>query len=150
MGNGPDLSRFIQAQKQDYDTALREIRNGKKESHWMWYIFPQIRGLGTSRMSEYYAVQSRGEAAAFLEDPYLGRNLEEITRALLELDGNDAYAVFGYPDHMKLRSCMTLFACVSEEGSVFHRVLEKYFGGKPDTATLRLLGTDGIGGADPG
>ena len=102
MGNGPDLSRFIQAQKQDYDTALREIRNGRKESHWMWYIFPQIRGLGTSRMSEYYAVQSRGEAAAFLEDPYLGRNLEEITRALLELDGNDAYAVFGYPDHMKL------------------------------------------------
>lgn len=134
-----DLSRFIQAHKESYNTALREIRNGRKDTHWMWYIFPQIHGLGRSSLSEYYAIQSLDEARAFLQDPYLGGNLTEISHALLALDEDNPTAVFGWPDDVKLRSCMTLFASISEDGSVFHQVLDKYYGGRMDTRTLDIL-----------
>ncbi len=136
-----DLSRFTEAHKHDYERALREIRNGRKETHWMWYIFPQIHGLGDSSMSLFYAIRNLDEAAAFLADPYLGMNLREISEALLTLETNRPQDVFYWPDDMKLRSCMTLFSLVDkEENSVFSRVLDKYFGGKQDSKTLEILG----------
>lgn len=135
-----DLKRFADAQKGDYEIAREEIRKGKKRSHWMWYIFPQIRGLGRSSMAYRYGIESLDEARAYLADPVLGGNLREISGILLELETNDAYRVFGSPDDMKLRSSMTLFALVSEEGSVFHGVLDKFFGGRMDSRTLQMLG----------
>ena len=140
MENLYDLSRFVEAQRQSYDTALEEVRKGHKSSHWMWYIFPQMKGLGHSYTSQYYAIESLDEAAAFLKDPYLGNNLLEICGVLLELETDNPTAVFGRPDDMKLRSCMTLFSAVSENDSVFRKVLDKYFAGKPDMRTLRILG----------
>jgi uncharacterized protein (DUF1810 family) len=134
-----DLSRFVQAQETDYETALSEVRAGRKRSHWMWYIFPQIAGLGASEMSRRYAVQSRAEAAAYLKHPALGPRLVEICDAVLGVEGRSAHDIFGSPDDMKLRSCATLFAAVSPPGSVFERVLQKYFRGEPDGQTLRLL-----------
>ena len=134
-----DLSRFTDAQQRAYPTALREIRSGRKRSHWMWYIFPQLRGLGRSATAEYYAIQSPDEAAAFLRDPYLGGNLREISGALLALEGDNPTAVFGWPDDLKLRSCMTLFAAVSPEDTVFQQVLDKYYGGRPDELTMLRL-----------
>ena len=139
MAHTYDLSRFVQAQKRDYPTALREVRNGRKVSHWMWYIFPQLRGLGMSSTAQYYGIQDLDEARAFLDDPCLGSNLTEISRVLLDLDTDDAMAIFGWPDVLKLRSSMTLFALVSEEGSVFRQVLDKYYRGEPDPKTLELL-----------
>ena len=135
-----DLKRFADAQKGDYEIAREEIRKGKKRSHWMWYIFPQIRGLGRSSMAYRYGIESLDEARAYLADPVLGGNLREISGILLGLETNDAYRVFGSPDDMKLRSSMTLFALVSEEGSVFHGVLDKFFGGRMDSRTLQMLG----------
>ena len=134
-----DLSRFTEAQRRDYPTALREIRGGRKQSHWMWYIFPQVRGLGRSTTAQHYAISSREEAIAFLSDPYLGGNLREISAALLALDENNPVRIFGYTDAMKLRSCMTLFASVSEDGSVFRRVLDRYCRGEQDDKTLEIL-----------
>ena len=135
-----DLSRFVQAQKQSYPAALAEIRAGRKRSHWMWYIFPQLRGLGMSSTSLYYGVRGLEEARAILKDPCLGHNIREISAALLDLDTDNASDVFGWPDDLKLRSSMTLFALVSEENSVFHRVLEKYFDGRMDPLTLERVG----------
>ena len=135
-----DLQRFTDAQKRSYVTAREEIRRGRKRSHWMWYIFPQMRGLGFSSNAHYYGIVGLEEARAYLADPYLGGNLREISGLLLELDTNDPYRVFGTPDDMKLHSSMTLFALVSEEGSVFHRVLDKFYGGTMDRGTLRILG----------
>ena len=140
MNNAIDLSRFVNAHKQLYQTALEEIKNGYKYSHWMWYIFPQIHGLGRSSTSQYYAIQSLDEARAFLEDPYLGKNLLEISQALLNLDTNNATEVFGRPDDMKLRSSMTLFSLVADADPVFQKVLDKYFDGRKDGRTLRVLG----------
>ena len=140
MNTAPDLSRFVDAHKNAFQTALMEIRNGRKQSHWMWYIFPQIRGLGYSSMSQYYAIQDPDEAAAFLRDPYLGKNLLEICSALLELETNDAFEVFGAPDNRKLQSSMTLFSLVPDADPVFRSVLDKFFGGKRDHKTLELLG----------
>lgn len=139
MNAAADLSRFTAAHRRSYQTALSEIRNGRKINHWMWFIFPQIQGLGSSPNARYYAIRDLDEAAAFLRDPYLGGNLVEISRALLELGERDPRAVFDPPDDMKLRSCMTLFSLLSEEDSVFHRVLDQYFEGKPDRRTLRIL-----------
>ena len=139
MNAAIDLSRFTAAHRRSYQTALSEIRNGRKRSHWMWYIFPQIQGLGRSSTAQYYAIRDLDEAAAFLSDPYLGGNLLEISRALLELEERDPRVVFGTPDDLKLRSCMTLFSLLSEEASVFHRVLDRYFQGEPDRWTLRIL-----------
>lgn len=134
-----DLQKFIIAHQRDYATALYEIRNGRKRSHWMWYIFPQIRGLGRSSTSQYYAIDSLEEASAFLSDTYLGGNLREICEVLLELESNNPTEIFGKPDDMKLRSSMTLFACAAGRDSVFEKVLNKYFGGRCDIRTKKIL-----------
>lgn len=133
------LDRFITAQQRDFHTALSEIRSGRKESHWMWYIFPQLKGLGRSATAEYYGIQDIGEARAFLADPYLGANLRCITQALLVLNQTDPTAVLGWPDDMKLRSSMTLFACAAPDESLFRDVIGQYFGGNMDGRTLRML-----------
>ena len=135
-----DLSRFTKAQEQDFKTAFKEIKNGRKMSHWMWYIFPQIQGLGKSSTSQYYGIKDLNEARAFINDPYIGENLKKISMALLELEENNAVAIFGKPDDIKLKSCMTLFSCISEDGSIFHKVLEKYFDGRQCKRTLSIIG----------
>jgi uncharacterized protein (DUF1810 family) len=134
-----DLNRFIEAQAGDYQQALAEIRNGRKQSHWMWYIFPQFEGLGFSSTSRRYSIKSVAEAKAYLAHPVLGPRLIACAEAALGVAGKSALEIFGSPDDMKLRSCATLFASVSPAGSVFHRVLDKYFGGEGDDKTLRLL-----------
>jgi uncharacterized protein (DUF1810 family) len=142
-GNPSDpynLSRFVQAQEYDYDQALFEIRSGCKISHWMWYVFPQLEGLGLSPMSQRYSIKSLAEAKAYLSHPILGPRLVECCEALLPVEGRSAFDIFGSPDDMKLRSSATLFALVSPAGSVFHRLLDKYFQGHRDVQTLRLLG----------
>lgn len=133
------LDRFLTAQERSYDTALREIKNGRKRSHWMWYIFPQIAGLGMSSTAQYYSIADIEEAREYITHPVLGARLLEISRALLTLDSSDATAVMGYPDDLKLRSSMTLFAQVSED-PVFNAVIDKFYGGRPDTRTLHILG----------
>ena len=133
------LERFLVAQEHSYDTALREIRAGHKRSHWMWYIFPQITGLGMSYTAQLYAIADIDEARQYIAHPLLGARLTEISRALLTLDSSDATAVMGYPDDLKLRSCMTLFAQVSDD-PVFTAVLDKFYGGRADTRTLSILG----------
>lgn len=132
------LDRFIEANCKYYKTALAEIRNGKKESHWMWFVFPQIKGLGYSEISKYYAIQSRGEAEEYLAHPVLGRQLEEISEVLLDLKTNDPVEVFGDIDALKLHSSMTLFWSISER-DVFGDVLLKYFGGYLDFGTMQIL-----------
>lgn len=134
-----DLTRFIVAHQRNYDTALAEIRNGRKMSHWMWYIFPQLRGLGRSSTSEYYGIHDLNEARLFLEDDYLGKNLKEISTALLQLKCNDARLIMGKPDDKKLKSSMTLFKSADPGENVFNLVLEKFFLGKPDFRTINLL-----------
>ena len=134
-----DLERFIRAQETDYRTALTEIRNGRKRSHWMWYIFPQIAGLWFSSTSKYYALKDLGEAKAYLDDETLGKRLMEISGALLNLEISDAAKIFGTPDDMKLRSSMTLFSRVKGADPVFQKVLDKFFGGLSDEKTVRLL-----------
>ena len=134
-----DLERFYKAQEYDYETALSEIRNGRKESHWMWYIFPQIAGLGRSTTAEYYAIKSKEEAKGYIEDPVLGKRLIEISQALLQVISDDAEMVMGWPDNLKLRSCMTLFAEVAPEQPVFRNVLEKFYDGEMDEKTLDIL-----------
>ena len=135
-----DLGRFIKAQERSYYTALDEIRGGRKESHWMWYIFPQIEGLGSSPTAQYYAISSLEEAEDYLNDPVLGPRLEEISEALMKLSTSDPLAVFGWPDDMKLKSSMTLFSLVAPKGSVFERVLDKYYDGDRDDLTLSIVG----------
>jgi uncharacterized protein (DUF1810 family) len=134
-----DLNRFVEAQAADYPDALAEIRSGRKRSHWMWYVFPQIAGLGSSPTSQHFAIRSRAEASAYLAHPVLGPRLVECVDALLAIEGREAREIFGSPDDIKLRSSATLFAEVSPAGSVFQRVIEKYFDGAPDERTLRLL-----------
>lgn len=136
--NDYTLNRFLTAQERSYDAALAEIKAGRKRTHWMWYIFPQIAGLGMSSTAQYYSIQDRLEAEEYMAHPVLGARLLEISRALLTLESSDATAVMGYPDDLKLRSCMTLFAQVSDD-PVFEAVLDKFFGGRPDSRTLALL-----------
>ena len=133
------LKRFLDAQKTDYQTALAEIENGKKRSHWMWYIFPQIQGLGFSETSRFYAIQDLKEAEAFLNHPILASRLTEICEALLEQKSNNANQIFGSPDDVKLKSSMTLFAAVPIANPVFQAVLEKFFSGTKDMQTLRII-----------
>lgn len=133
-----DLKRFVTAQEHDYEIALREVQAGCKRSHWMWYIFPQIKGLGRSEIAQYYAIQSEEEANAYLEHPILGKRLQEISIALLGLPMSDVQAVFGYTDSLKLQSSMTLFYQVSQY-FVFERVLKKFFGGELDQKTISIL-----------
>jgi uncharacterized protein (DUF1810 family) len=139
MSNDPfDLERFVDAQNGVYETALAEIRAGHKRSHWMWFIFPQLNGLGSSPMARRFALRSRAEAAAYLAHPVLGPRLREFAQAALDVPAKSAHDIFGYPDDMKLRSCATLFASVAQPHSVFHRLIERFFGA-PDDRTLELL-----------
>ena len=136
-----DLNRFVTAQENQYEIALSEIKKGKKRSHWMWYIFPQLAGLGRSGTSRIYGIKNLEEAISYLQHPLLGKRLEEISISLLQLPGNNANTIFGSPDDMKLRSCMTLFSEVPDTSPVFENVLRKYFNGIKDSLTLELLAT---------
>jgi uncharacterized protein (DUF1810 family) len=133
------LDRFLKAQEEDYETALSEIRSGHKRSHWIWYIFPQLKGLGFSSTSEYYGINGLSEAKSYMENEILRARLIEISEALLTLESSDAEDVMGYPDNLKLMSSMTLFAEAAPEEKVFQRVLDKFFGGKKDQRTLELI-----------
>ena len=139
MTTDNSLERFISAQKNDYNIALAEIKNGKKRSHWMWYIFPQMEGLGLSSTSIFYGIKNIDEAERFLQHPILGSRLIEISQALLQLKSNDAYQIVGSPDDMKLQSCMTLFASLPNTNPVFIAVLNKYYNGIKDNITLQLI-----------
>jgi uncharacterized protein (DUF1810 family) len=135
-----DLNRFVEAQEGNYADAIAELRAGKKRTHWMWYVFPQIAGLGQSSMSERYAIRGEDEARAYLAHPVLGPRLLECAKAVLHIEGRTAAEIMGWPDDLKLRSCATLFAWVSPTGSVFHRLLDSYFGGETDNVTMMQLG----------
>ena len=134
-----DLQRFIDAQATTYNAAFSEISNGRKTGHWMWFIFPQVQGLGMSETSKYYAIQNAAEAAAYLQHPILGSRLTNICEALLNLESSDAHHIFGSPDDVKLQSSMTLFASVPGAPPVFEAVLDKFFNGKQDSRTISIL-----------
>jgi uncharacterized protein (DUF1810 family) len=134
-----NLQRFLTAQADDYDCALGELRRGRKESHWIWYIFPQVAGLGHSSMAQEYAIQSSDEAVAYLEHPILGARLQRCCEALLKHQGKKAQDIMGYPDDLKLCSSMTLFATISKPDSVFHKVLNAFYSGKMDERTMAFL-----------
>jgi uncharacterized protein (DUF1810 family) len=134
-----DLDRFLTAQETDYGRALSEIKSGRKRSHWMWYIFPQIDGLAFSSTSKYYAIKSIEEAVAYLNHPVLGPRLRECAEAVVAVEGRSVAEIFGSPDDLKLRSCATLFAAVSQPDSVFDRIIVKYYHGQRDDRTLRRL-----------
>lgn len=133
-----NLERFVKAQEQSYQQALKEIKNGRKQSHWMWYIFPQLKGLGSSPTSVYYAIQNQQEAKAYFAHPVLGQRLKEICEALLELSSCNAGEIFGFPDNRKLKSSMTLFYLASGD-EIFKRVLDKFFNGEFDPLTVSKL-----------
>ncbi|MBF4491306.1 DUF1810 domain-containing protein [Flavobacterium sp. JLP] len=137
--NTNELLRFLDAQNKLYLVALDEIKKGKKESPWMWFIFPQIKGMGSSDNSKFYAIKSADEAIAFLEHPILGKHLVEITEELIRKEEKTAEEIFGMPDDEKLKSCMTLFASIQNTQPVFQEVLHKYFDGSSDFHTLQLL-----------
>lgn len=139
MRTPTDLERFVQAQQPVYEQVIEELRDGRKRSHWMWFVFPQIQGLGRSEMARYYAISSKDEAAAYLNHPILGRRLEEGTRLVLAIEGKSLNEIFGDPDDAKFRSCMTLFANVAGAGSVFQACLKKYCGNQPDPLTIARL-----------
>lgn len=139
MNDPHHLQRFVDAQESSYRRALAEIRAGRKASHWMWYVFPQFDGLGFSSTTRHYAIKSLPEATAYLEHPTLGPRLRECVDALLDIDGRSADQIFGSPDNLKLKSSMTLFAQVSPAGSAFEQVLERYFGGQADQASIDLI-----------
>ena len=134
-----DLSRFTKAQESIYRTALSELRSGQKQTHWMWYIFPQIDGLGRSPNSRYYAIKSIEEARQYLTHPVLGPRLLECAETVLSIEGRSISSIFGYPDDLKLRSCMTLFELAADSESVFARVLDRYFHGERDVRTIQLI-----------
>jgi uncharacterized protein (DUF1810 family) len=138
MGNDSELNRFLLAQENDYPRALAEMGRGKKQSHWMWYIFPQIEGLGHSSMARHYAIRDLKEAADYLAHPVLGSRLVEISRVLLTLPGNNATAVMGSPDDLKLRSCMTLFSLILGADAVFSQVLTKFYHSEADERTIEI------------
>ncbi len=139
-GDSYVLNRFISAQEGVYDRVLAELRGGLKRTHWMWFVFPQINGLGHSPTTRHYAIKSLEEARHYLSHPILGARLVESAEAVLAVQGKSASDIFGYPDDMKLQSSMTLFALVAEPHSVFERVLDKYFQGKRDARTLQIVG----------
>jgi len=134
-----DLQRFAAAQAPVFETVLRELRNGRKASHWMWFVFPQIAGLGSSPMALRYAIGSLDEARAYLAHPLLGPRLKACVDILLGLEGRSAHAIFGSPDDMKLRSCLTLFAAAAPDEALFRKALDRFFDGHPDRATLERL-----------
>ena len=134
-----NLQRFLDAQEGVYDTVLDELRAGGKSSHWMWFIFPQVEGLGLSGTAQKFAITSLEEAKAYLQHPVLGPRLRECTQLVLNVDGRSAEQIFGYPDHLKFRSCLTLFMTATTDNKVFKDALLKYFDGKPDELTLDIL-----------
>ena len=134
-----NLERFVEAQAPVYDQALRELRAGRKQSHWMWFVFPQIAGLGHSAMAQHYAIQNLAEARAYLVHPLLGARLRESCQAVMNVQGKTAHDIFGSPDDMKFRSCLTLFAQAAPDETLFHDLREKYFGGEVDPLTLQKL-----------
>ena len=134
-----DLNRFLLGQESLYGLALSELRSGRKRSHWMWFVFLQFAGLGASPLSQHYAIKSVAEAEAYLRHPVLGPRLVDCCEAVLAVKGRTAFEIFGSPDDLKLRSCATLFAQVSPAGSVFERLLARYFPDGPDDRTLLLL-----------
>ncbi len=140
MSDPYDLRRFVEAQRTSYEAALSELRSGRKASHWMWYIFPQIAGLGMSAMSQHYSISCLDEARAYLDHPVLGPRLVECTRAVSAVEGRTAYEFLGSPDDMKFHSCLTLFAAAAPDNPVFAEALAGYFGGEPDPLTLEKLG----------
>ena len=139
MNDNNELIRFLEAQNQVYLKALAEIKNGRKETHWMWYIFPQMKGLGSTETAQFYGIKDWSEATAYLQHPVLGQHLIEISYVVLQLEGKTSVEIFGTPDDLKLRSCMTLFATVENADPVFSAVLDKYFNSIPDKRTLQLL-----------
>ncbi len=140
MSGGFDLDRFVAAQEGVYDRATRELRAGRKDSHWMWFVFPQLQGLGSSATARLYAIGSMDEARTYLDHPVLGPRLRQCVEVLLEIEGRTAKEIFGYPDDLKLRSCLTLFAAVAEDNRIFQDALTRYFGGEGDPLTLRRIG----------
>lgn len=134
-----NLSRFKEAQESSYFIALKEIKNGCKKGHWMWYIFPQIQGLGHSSTSKFFAIQNIEEATEYLNDPVLGTRLIEICEELLKLDCNNARLIFGSPDDLKLRSSVTLFSQIENANNVFQAILHKFYDNKPDFLTLQII-----------
>jgi uncharacterized protein (DUF1810 family) len=134
-----NLQRFLTAQADDYESALGELQRGRKESHWIWYIFPQVAGLGHSSMAQEYAIQSRHEAVAYLGHPVLGARLQKCCEALLKHEGKKVQDILGFPDDLKLRSSMTLFAKISAQGSAFHKVLTAFYAGQMDERTVAFL-----------
>ena len=139
MSDPYDLQRFIDAQNPVYDRVCFELREGRKRTHWMWFVFPQIEGLGSSPLARKFAISSLAEAAAYLEHPVLGPRLAECTRLVNQLEGRTIEQIFGYPDDLKFRSSMTLFAHATPENGVFIDALKKYFSGQFDPATLARL-----------
>jgi uncharacterized protein (DUF1810 family) len=134
-----NLQRFVDAQDRGYGLVLQELRAGQKLGHWMWYIFPQIQGLGSSATSQEYAIKSRDEAKAYWEHPILGLRLRECTQLVMNVEGCSAEQIFSYPDNLKFRSCMTLFERSATEPTIFRAALLKYFGGEPDELTVDML-----------
>jgi uncharacterized protein (DUF1810 family) len=146
MDDPYDLQRFVDAQNPVYDQVCAELRRGRKGSHWMWFVFPQLEGLGRSAMARRFGIGSREEARAYLQHPVLGPRLRECTRLVLEVEGRTIAEILGCPDDMKFRSAMTLFARATADNRSFLDALTRYFSGQPDPATLALLGsTDGSG-----
>lgn len=143
MAPTDNLARFLDAQTNTYEAALKEIKSGRKTSHWMWFIFPQIAGLGLSETARFYAIRNAKEAAEYLAHPVLGTRLIEISTALAGLSTNNAIEVFGSIDSMKLKSSMTLFSLLENAHPVFQKVLDKFFDGKKDEKTVALLNTTG-------
>jgi uncharacterized protein (DUF1810 family) len=139
MADPFNLLRFVEAQERDYPAVLRELRAGQKRSHWIWYIFPQIEGLGSSPMSRTYAISSREEAKAYSEHLVLGARLRECTQLVMNVEGRTVGQIFPYPDNLKFRSCMTLFEQSVADPAIFRATLLKYFGGKGDQSTLDIL-----------
>ncbi len=139
MTDDYNLQRFLDAQERVYDTVLDELRVGRKSSHWIWFIFPQIAGLGHSAIAQQFAIASLNEAKAYLQHPVLGPRLRECTQLVLNVNGRSAEEIFGYPDDLKFRSCLTLFMTATTDNKIFKDALLKYFNGKPDQLTLDLL-----------
>jgi uncharacterized protein (DUF1810 family) len=142
--DGPeDLRRFTEAQERVYPTVLAELADGRKRSHWIWFIFPQLRGLGRSATADHYGIASAQEARAYLADPTLGPRLRECTRLVAAIAGRSAEQIFGWPDCLKVRSCMTLFAAVAADPADFQAVLDKFYDGLGDPVTLEMLSAAG-------
>jgi len=139
MSDPYDLQRFVEAQDRVYPRVVAELRAGRKTSHWMWFVFPQVAGLGSSPMAQRYAIASIDEARAYLAHPVLGGRLRECTQLVLDVKGREIGDILGYPDDLKFRSSMTLFAAVDGAPVLFDAALQQYFGGTPDAKTLELL-----------